>query len=85
MEPSPRQWRQCRLGVLLVAASSVVGAGDTEVAQQGREAGSLVVSKRPASLKLRPPMLPRELARIQSGLCLAHFNLVDNAFSCTAP
>jgi hypothetical protein len=35
--------------------------------------------------KAAGPMLPRELARIQSGLCLAHFNHGDKAFSCTAP
>ncbi len=35
--------------------------------------------------KAAVPVLPRELVRIQRGLCVAHFNHGEKAFSCTAP
>jgi hypothetical protein len=35
--------------------------------------------------KAAAPVPPKELARIQSGLCMAHFNHGEKAFSCTAP
>jgi hypothetical protein len=35
--------------------------------------------------KAAAPLHPKELARIQSGLCVAHFNHGDKAFTCTPP
>jgi hypothetical protein len=50
----------------------------------GRVACSLAVSKRLTSLKLWPQSCLKS-SRIQSGLCVAHFNHGEKAFSCTAP
>ncbi len=39
----------------------------------------------PGQAKAVASLLPRELARIQSGLCLSHFNHGEKAYSCTPP
>jgi hypothetical protein len=39
----------------------------------------------PGLARAAAPLLPKELARIQSGLCLKHFNYGDKAHSCTPP
>jgi site-specific DNA-cytosine methylase len=39
----------------------------------------------PGQSRAASSLLPREMARIQSGLCLYHFNHGDKAHSCTPP
>jgi uncharacterized membrane protein YgcG len=48
----------------------------------GQQSGGQQVPGQPTAAAL---LLPRELVRIQSGLCLNHFNYGDKARSCTPP
>jgi hypothetical protein len=48
----------------------------------GQQSGGQQMSSQPTAVA---SLLPREMARIQSGLCLNHFNYGDKARSCTPP
>jgi hypothetical protein len=58
------------------------GNKSSSVKQVGQQPGGQQAA---GQSKAAAPILPRELARIQSGLCVAHFNHGEKAFSCTAP
>jgi hypothetical protein len=58
------------------------GGGPAGSARGGQQSGSQQASGQPTAVA---SLLPREMARIQSSLCLNHFNYGDKACSCTPP